>query len=46
MRPMETSISSANHAVLHAQNDRKGLGHVETTNSGHIVAVVNAKNHR
>ena len=36
---METSISGANHAVLHAQNDRCGLGPIETSNSGanHVV---------
>ena len=39
---METRNSGANHAVLHAQNDRCGLGHTETINSGHNVAVVNA----
>ena len=39
---METSNSGANHAVLHAQNDRRGLGPIETINSGHNVAVVNA----
>ena len=39
---METSISAANHAVLHTQNDRCGLGPVETINSGHNVAVVNS----
>ena len=39
---METSNSCANHAVLHAQNDRCGLGPMETINSGHNVAVVNA----
>ena len=43
---METSISGANHAVLHTQNDRSGLGTIETTNSGHKVTVVNAQNHR
>ena len=43
---METSISGANHAVLQAQNDRLGLGPIETINSGHNVAVVNAQNHR
>ena len=35
----ETSYSGANHAVLHAQNDRWGLGPIETINSGYIVAV-------
>ena len=43
---METSISGANHAVLHAQNDRCGLGTIETINSGHNVAVVNSQNNR
>ena len=43
---METSISGANHAVLHTQNDRSGLGPIETINSGHKVTVVNAQNHR
>ena len=35
----EISFSGANHAVLHAQNDRWSLGPIETINSGHIVAV-------
>ena len=43
---MENSISGANHALLHAQNDRLGLGPIETINSGHNVGVVNAQNHR
>ena len=43
---MQTSISGPNHAVLHAQNDRWGLGPIQTINSGHIVAVVNAQNHK
>ena len=43
---METSYSDANHAVLHAQNDRWGLGLIETINSGHNVAVVSVQNHR
>ena len=43
---METSYSGANHAVLHAQNDRGDLGPIETINSGHNVAVVNAINNR
>ena len=43
---METNISGANHAVSHAQNDRWGLGHIDTINSGHNVAVGNAQNHR
>ena len=43
---METSYSGANHAVLHAQNDRRGLGPRETSYSGHKVAVVNSQNNR
>ena len=43
---METSNSGANHAVLHALNDRCGLGPRETINSGHNVAVVNSQNQR
>ena len=43
---METSISSANHAVLHVQNDRCGLGPIETSISGHNVDVVNSQNNR
>ena len=43
---METSNSSANHAVLHAQNDRCGLEPIETSNSGHNVVVVNSQNKR
>ena len=43
---METIISDANHAVLQAQYDRRGLGPIETINSGHNVAVVNVQNHR
>ena len=43
---METSNSSANHAVLHAQNDRCGLVHIETSIPGHNVAVVNSQNNR
>ena len=39
---METSISGANHAVLHAQNGRCGLGPIGTTYSGHNIAVVNS----
>ena len=35
----ETSNSGANHTVLNAQNDRWGLGPIETINSGYIVAV-------
>ena len=43
---METSNSGANHAVLHAQNDRCCLGPTETINSGHNVTVVNSQNNR
>ena len=43
---METSNSGANHAVLNAQNDRRGLGPKETINSGHNVNVVKAQNHK
>ena len=43
---METCNSGTNHAVLHAQNDRSGLGPIETSYSGHNVAVVNSKNNR
>ena len=40
---METSISGDNHAVLHVQNDRWGLGTLEACNSGPKVAVLQAK---
>ena len=40
---METSNSSAYHAVSHSQNDRWRLGPIETSNSSHNVANVNAK---
>ena len=43
---MVTSFFGANHAVLHAHNDRRGLGPMGTINSGHNVAVVNAQNNR
>ena len=43
---METSTSGSNHAVLHAQSNRRGLGPKETLNSCHNVTVVNAQNHR
>ena len=39
----ETSISGANHAVVHAQNDRSCLGPIETCNSGPEGAVLHAK---
>ena len=40
---METINSATNHAVLHAQNDRRSLGPVETCNSDPKVAVLHAK---
>ena len=43
---METSISGANHADLHSQNDRRGLGPIKTINSGHNDAVVSVQNYR
>ena len=43
---IKTSNPDANHFVLHAQNDRRGLGPIETINSGQNVAFVNAQNHR
>ena len=43
---METSFSGANHAVLHAQSDRRGLGPIETINSGANHAVLHAQNDR
>ena len=43
MGPNETSYSDANHVVLHAKNDRWGLGPMETINSGQNVADLHAK---
>ena len=43
---METSISGANHTVSHAQNDRRGMGPIETCNSDPKGPVLNVKNHR
>ena len=40
---METSDSGDNHAVLNAQNDRWGVGPIETSNSAPKVAVLHAK---
>ena len=40
---METGNSGANHAVLHAQNDRCGLRPIETCNSDPKVAVLHAR---
>ena len=43
---MKTSISGANHAVLHAQSDRCGLGPIETINSGANHVVFQSQNER
>ena len=43
---METSYSVANHAVLHAQNDRSGLEPMETSYSVANHAVLHAQNDR
>ena len=43
---METSNSGDHHAVLQAQNDRGGLGPIETIKSGHNDDVVSVPNHR
>ena len=40
---MLSSYSGANHSVLHVQNDRIGLGPIETCNSGPKGAVLHAK---
>ena len=40
---METINSDANHVILHAQNERWGLGHMETSNFGAKVDVMNGK---
>ena len=40
---METIISGANHAVMHAQITRRSLGPIETCNSDPKVAVLHAK---
>ena len=40
---MQRSNSGANQAVLNAQNDRRGMGPIETCNSGTKVAVLLAK---
>ena len=44
LEPIETSNSDANHAVLHAQNDRGCLGTIDTCCSGQKVAVLPEKN--
>ena len=41
--PIETSNSGANHAVLHAQNDKRGVVPIETSTSGPKVAVLHAE---
>ena len=46
MGPIETSISGDNHAVSHAQNDRRGMGPIELGISDPKGPVLNAKNHR
>ena len=46
MGPKETSFSGANHAVSHAQNDRRGMGPIETSYSDPKGPVLNAKNRR
>ena len=40
---METSLSGANHDVLHAQSDRCGQGPIETCNADPKVAVLPGK---
>ena len=40
---MENSNSGANHVVFNAQNDRCGLGPIETCNSDAKGAVLHAK---
>ena len=43
---METSISAANHVVLHAKAIDEGWDSIETCNSDVKDAVLNAKTHR
>ena len=43
---MQSSNSGANHAVLHAQNDRRGLGPIESCNFGAKKVVLFAQIHR
>ena len=40
---METTNSGANQAVSHVQNDRRGMGPIETSNYGPKVVVLHAK---
>ena len=46
MGPIETTISGANHAVSHAQNDRRCMGPIEPSISDPKGPVLNARNHR
>ena len=43
LRPIETSYSDANHAVLYAQNDRSCLGPIGICYSGPKVPVLQVK---
>ena len=43
---IESSISGANHAVLHVENDRRGLGLTESCNSAPKVTLLHAQNDR
>ena len=43
---MEKSYFDVNHVVLYAQNDRRGLAPMETSNSGANHAVLHAQNDR
>ena len=43
MGPIESSNSDANLVVLHAQNDRYGLGPMKTSISSPKVAALHAK---
>ena len=43
MAPIGTSVSEANHAVLHAQNDRRGLWPIEIRYSGRELAILQSK---
>ena len=43
---METSISGANHVVLHTQSNRCGLGPIETINSDAYHVVLHGQNDR
>ena len=43
---MDKRHSDSKHAVLHSQINRRSLGPIETINSGHNDAVVNAQNRR